>query len=111
MGTTCIFSSGRDPHPPGSKNGNLAYSHAGLPACPAETPTEAREGRLDQDLGGNGGVAHPPVCVHCGSSEPTPNQVAVDELNIWLHRGCEAEYLGNEDDGLGTPAFQRRRAS
>jgi hypothetical protein len=110
-GTTGDFSSGRDGLPPGSKNGNLAYSHAGLPARPDENAPEEGEGQADHQNGGNGGVAHPPVCRHCGSSEPAPNRVAVDGLNIWLHRGCEAEYLGDGDDGLGMPAFLRRQAS
>jgi hypothetical protein len=51
-------------------------------------------------------VRYPPVCCHCGSSEPAPNLVAVDGLNVWLHRGCEAGYLGTADDGGITDAVR-----
>jgi putative DNA primase/helicase len=105
MGTTSAFSSGRKEVSPGSKNANLAHSHAGLPACPDENGGNGGKGHSDQENGGNGAVHYPPVCCHCGSSEPAPNLVAVDGLNVWLHRGCEAGYLA--DDG-GVPDFLRR---
>jgi hypothetical protein len=111
-GTTCVFSSARNPLPRGSKTGNLAHSHAGLRVCADENPVDGGKGQTDQERGGNGAAVHPSVCVHCGSSEPPPNQVAFDGLNIWLHRKCEAEYVGRGDgDGLDIPAFLRRRAS
>ena len=99
---------------------NLSYSHAGLYGCTDENGTEADEGRADQESVGNGAVPHPPVCVHCGSPKPAPNQVAFDGFSIWVHRCCEAKYLGRDeddglhgglDDGLDIPAFLRRRVS
>jgi putative DNA primase/helicase len=107
MGTTSVFSSGREGLPPGSKTANLAHSHAGLHVRPDENGVEACDSQADQENGGSGAAVHSPVCVHCGSPEPAPNQVAFDGLNIWLHRGCETEYLGR-DDGLGIPDFLRR---
>ena len=94
-GTTSAFSSARKPLSRGSKTANLAYSHAGLRVRADENPVQADEGSADQELGGNGAGRYPPVCIHCGSPEPAPNQVAFDGLNIWLHSGCEADYLGD----------------
>jgi putative DNA primase/helicase len=108
MGITCDFSSARESLPRGSKNGNLAYSHAGLRVRADENPAEAGEGQADHESWGNGADEYAPVCIHCGSPEPAPNQVAFDGLNIWLHRGCEAEYLGQEKHPLDIPEFLRR---
>ena len=118
--TTRDFSSVQEAPRYGSKMDNLSYSHAGLYGCTDENGTEADEGRADQESVGNGAVPHPPVCVHCGSPKPAPNQVAFDGLSVWLHRCCEAKYLGRDeddglhgglDDGLDIPAFLRRRVS
>jgi hypothetical protein len=107
-GTTGGFSSARKGVSRGSKTANLAHSHAGLRACADENPVQADEGGTDQELGGNGASSRPPACALCGSAVPAPNQVAFDGLNIWLHRDCEAEYLGQMmDDGI--PDFLRRR--
>ena len=118
--TTRDFSSVQEAPRYGSKMDDLSYSHAGLYGCTDENGTEADEGRADQESVGNGAVPHPPVCVHCGSPKPAPNQVAFDGFSIWLHRCCEAKYLGRDeddglhgglDDGLDIPAFLRRRVS
>jgi hypothetical protein len=42
-----------------------------------------------------------PVCVVCKEPEPPLNQVAIDGLNVWLHRGCEVEFSGRLDRGGG----------
>jgi uncharacterized protein DUF3987 len=42
-----------------------------------------------------------PVCAVCKEPEPPPNQVAIDGLNVWLHRGCEVEFSGRLDRGGG----------
>jgi putative DNA primase/helicase len=98
-GITCDFSSVQDPPPYGSKTDGLSHSHAGLYGCTDKNGVEADASHSDQRNGGNGAAYHPPVCVLCGSPDPAPNQVAFDGLNIWLHRGCEAGYLGRDDDG------------
>jgi putative DNA primase/helicase len=100
MGITCDFSSARKDLSRGSKTANLSHSHAALRACADKSAAEAGASRSDLGNGGNGAASRPPVCVHCGSPEPTPNRVAVDGLNIWLHGGCEAGYLGR-DDSIG----------
>jgi hypothetical protein len=54
---------------------------------------EATEGHSDHENAVGDGAHYPPVCSHCGSSEPAPNLVAFDGLNIWLHRGCEVAWV------------------
>src|SRR5262249_3074867 len=102
QGTTRDFSRLREPLPQGSKTADLSSIHAVSQPCTLENGGDGGKGYTDQERGANG---HPPVCVHCGLSEPAPNLVAYDGLNIWLHRGCEAEY---RDDGLDIPASLRR---
>jgi Protein of unknown function (DUF3631) len=92
-GTTRDFSSVQDPSPYGSKNGNLPHSHAGLYVCTDRNGGEATEGHSDHENAVGDGAHYPPVCSHCGSSEPAPNLVAFDGLNIWLHRGCEVAWV------------------
>jgi putative DNA primase/helicase len=92
-GTTRDFSSVTEPPCYGSKKADLSYSHADCYAVTDKTALEADESQAAADLGGNG-AHHPPVCVHCGSPEPAPNRVAFEGLVVWLHRDCEAEYLG-----------------
>src|SRR5262249_21627312 len=58
MVITSDFSSGRKDPPPGSKNGKLARSHAGLPACPDEIGVQEMEGQTDPDLEGNSASHH-----------------------------------------------------
>ena len=105
-GITRNFSSVQTPPSYGSKNGNLAHGHAGLYVCTDEKAPEAGKGQVDQHDRGNGAGEHAPVCVHCGSPVPAPNQVAFDGFNIWLHRECEAEY--RREDPLDIPRFLRR---
>ena len=50
MGTTSDFRSAQEAVPRGSKNGNLAYSHAGLRACADQKPENGRERFLTKDL-------------------------------------------------------------
>jgi hypothetical protein len=80
---------------------------------PAEsTPwTRQREKRQNKaPLKDTGSPRRPQACAYCGSAEPSPNQVAFDGLNVWLHSGCEAAYLGQMmDDGI--PDILRRRPS
>jgi putative DNA primase/helicase len=91
-GTTRDFSSVRKRSPHGSKTAELPYSHADLHACTDENGVEADKGQSDHKNVGNGSRFYPPVCVHCGSPEPAPNQVAVDGLNIqsWRYTGPSA---------------------
>ena len=125
-GITADFSSVQEPPRYGSKTADLSHSRAGLYGCTDENGVQADQSQVALDLGGNGASHHPPVCVHCGSQEPAPNRVAFDGLDVWLHRDCEAEYLGRDggddhggdgrggddtDDGLDIPAFLRRGVS
>jgi hypothetical protein len=100
MGITRDSSSVQGPPPYGSKTADLSYSHADLYGCTDENGVEADASHSDQGNGGNRARPHPPVCVHCGSPEPTPNQVVFDGLNIWLHRHCEAQYRGDDGSDL-----------
>jgi putative DNA primase/helicase len=62
-----------------------------MPECIRRVP-------LDQASKGSGTS---PVCAVCKEPEPPPNQVAIDGLNVWLHRGCEVEFSGRLDRGGG----------
>jgi hypothetical protein len=39
-----------------------------------------------------------PICAFCKEPEPPPNQVAIDGLDVWLHRKCETKYLASLAD-------------
>jgi putative DNA primase/helicase len=60
--------------------------------------------------GGGSSAPVPPACAVCGRSDPPPNQVAIDGLNVWLHRECEAAYLRTPQPTLAEPAARTNGA-
>jgi Protein of unknown function (DUF3631) len=72
----------------GSKNGNLAYSHAGSDASTGKNPVTGAGSEIDQKTG--------LVCEHCGAPERSDNPVqrcAYDGLTHLLHRACQRGFL------------------
>jgi Protein of unknown function (DUF3631) len=105
MGTTRVFASVPDTPRDGSKNGKLAYSHAGWDAGTDKKGGNGGEGHSDQETApsdagvpSDGYADFPDAlrrCAHCRKNGTVPpNKVAVDGRTVWLHRECETAWLG-----------------
>jgi hypothetical protein len=96
MGTSSNFRSVQEGSPDGSKNANLAYSHAGLDAWTDRKAQNGGKGCSDQEITFvDDALDIPPFlrrCLHCNGNGAV-NAVALPDRTVWLHRECEKPWL------------------
>jgi putative DNA primase/helicase len=98
-GISCDFRSVRENISHGSKNGNLSYSHAGLPACTDRNGKNGAKRQSDQEITpvDDSEEDFPTAlrrCFHCNR----PDQVERWDLNgreVWLHDGCHEAWTAS----------------